>query len=181
LADHDDMQHGRRTFLAAVSVAAASAGVPATIAAAQDVPGARRAERPAREAASAIHDDRPLPLDERTRAVLGPLAIGASVSGFALVAAHAPFLGAIPLVFERDGARVQIDVMRRGDGPAPMAETAALALYAHESDAVARATLGALTRAVADVLRAHDHHADTLGLACFDERSARHPWGVFSV
>lgn len=193
------MQHGRRAFITAVGAAAATAGVTTTAGLASsalaepsetasptdssnttDTRALEARTQPAHPAQPA-HPDRPRPLDPPTRALLAGLDVGARLGAFTLIAAHAPFHGAVPLVFERDGARVQIDVMARGAGPTPMAETASLALFAHDTDAASGEELGALAHALARALDATDVSPATLGLLSHAERRSVHAWGVFSV
>lgn len=127
-------------------------------------------------------------LDASVGAFLDGIAPGAAIDRWRVVAVRGVHLGAIAVVMEdADGARFQVDVLRRADGgrAEAIARTPSLEVWLSNRGDGATPTveeqgLGAM--ALAEVLaRREAEGAVVPALLTRDERRARHPLGAYRI
>lgn len=161
------MRINRRTFIGTVVAAASLAGVGAS----------NRLAPPSAVRAGATRAAR--------AALPKPELLALPLEGARVVEVHKVRCGALPVVLEHQGARFQIDVLKRDPaGPAGVFETDELAFFVSNGGDGAALTgetreLGA--RALGLALRSHDTAGLASRLSTFAERARLHGDGFFAV
>lgn len=186
----DRRELGRRQFVSTVGVAAgvaagAAATAKATTARALGL-GVAPSSQDGRQDADAAQAVRP---DPEVARLFGDIRAGSRLDRWTVEAIHPVHLGAVPVVLRTaDGARFQVDVLRRDPDPGArlgVANTASLSVFVANRGDGSTATdeeqgLGAM--ALGDALAGREAAGAPIpALLTHRERRARHPVGEYSV